>query len=187
MARISYVTEDTASPEALAEWQRMQSARGNGRVPNLYKLLAHNPTLMARWASFAEALRGYDPAGAVLLDARSRELAIVVVARQTGADYEWAAHLPIARRAGLTEAQAEALLRDDPAPFSEADRALIAYATELTRDVNVQDSTFAALAQQFDEQRILELTMTIGFYNCVSRVLQGLAIDLEAGSQPIPR
>ena len=186
MARIAYLDEQTASPEALAEWRRMNAARGSDRVPNLYKLLAHNPALMAHWAAFAEALRGFDPSGGVALDARSRELAIVVVARQTGADYEWAAHLPIARRAGLTDAQAEALTRDDPTPFSAADLALIAYASELTRYVRVPEATFATLAQHFDEQRILELTMTIGFYNCVSRVLQGLAIDLEDGMQPIP-
>jgi alkylhydroperoxidase family enzyme len=187
MARIPYVTDETASPAAREEWARMNAARGSDRVPNLYRLLAHNPTLMARWAAFAEALRGFDPAGAVALDGRSRELAICVVARATRADYEWAAHLPIAKREGLTEEQAAALVRDDPTPFSPADRALIAYATELTRDVRVQDATFADLARHFDAQRILELTETIGFYNCVSRVLQGLAIDLEAGMQPIPR
>ncbi|MHB8576816.1 MAG: carboxymuconolactone decarboxylase family protein [Dehalococcoidia bacterium] len=187
MARIPYLEESTGSPEAVSEWQRMQGARGGGRLPNLYKLLGHSPKLMARWAAFAETLRGYDQDGSVTLDARSRELAIIEVARVTGADYEWAAHLPIAQREGVTDEQVTGLLRDDLKAFAEADRALIKYAAELTRDVKVKDATFTELKRHFDERRILELTMTIGFYNCVARVLQGLAIDLEPGMQPIPR
>ncbi|HZQ38750.1 MAG TPA: hypothetical protein VFD32_22690, partial [Dehalococcoidia bacterium] len=75
---------------------------------------------------------------------------------------------------------------DDPGPFSHADRALLAYAAESTRHVKVSNSTFAALREQFDDRRILELAITVGFYNCVARVLEGLAIDLEPGMQPIP-
>lgn len=184
MARIAYMTEETAAPEARAEWARMRGARGSG-PGHLYQLLAHNPKLMARWAALAETLRGFDRDGSVALDARSRELAIIEVARCTGATYEWAAHEPIARREGVTETQVAALLREDPEPFSDADRALVAYAAESTRTVRVADGTFAALKQHFSEQQILELTVTIAFCNCVARVLEGLAIDLDEGMKPV--
>jgi len=131
-------------------------------------------------------VRGYDPDGPVKLDARSRELAILEVALCTGADYEWAAHLPIARCEGVTEKQVAALLREDPEPFSEKDKALLAYAAESTRKVQVARDTFAALCEHFDERQILEITVAIGFYNCVARVLQALAIDLEPGMTRIP-
>lgn len=185
MARIAYVTGENGPEEVKQEFARLRAARGSG-PGHLYELLAHSPKLMQRWGAFAETLRGFDKDGSVSLDARSRELAIIQVARTSGADYEWAAHLPIARREGVTEEQVEALVRDDPGPFSHADRALLAYAAESTRKVKVSNSTFAALREQFDDRRILELAITVGFYNCVARVLEGLAIDLEPGMQPIP-
>jgi AhpD family alkylhydroperoxidase len=186
MARIAYIEEDSASAETKSEFERLRGARGS-RPGHLYQLLAHSPKLMARWAAFAETLRGFDKDGSVSLDARSRELAIIQVARLTGADYEWSAHAPLARREGVTEEQVKALLAGDTGAFSEADRALLAYAGESTRSVQVSESTFEELRRHFDEQRILELAVTVGFYNCVARVLEGLGIDLEEGRQGIPR
>jgi AhpD family alkylhydroperoxidase len=184
--RIPYLTDETVSPEGKAEWERMRQARGSG-PGHLYELLAHSPKLMSRWAAFAETLRNIDRDGSVTLDDRSRELAIIQVARLTGADYEWSAHAPIAQRLGVSDEQIAALLRDDPAPFSPADRALLAYAAESTSNVDVRDATAAELKRHFDDRQVLELTMTIAFYNCVARVLQGLAIDLEEGRTGIPR
>lgn len=184
MARIPYLDDSTAPAETKAEWERMRGARGSG-TGHLYQLLGHSPQLMRRWAALAETIRGFDRDGGVTLDARSRELAIVQVALASGADYEFAAHLPIARREGVSEAQAQALLRGDHTPFSEADRALLAYAEESTRAVKVSDATFAALRRHFDERQALELAVTVGFYNCVARVLEGMAIDLEQGQQSI--
>jgi AhpD family alkylhydroperoxidase len=186
MARISYVDEASLAPEAKAEWERLRKSRGGAVPGHLYQLLAHSPRLMGRWAAFAGTVRGYDPDGPVELEARSRELAILVVALCTGADYEWAAHMPIARREGVTEEQVAALLREDREPFSEKDKALLAYAAESTRKVQVSRDTFAALCEHFDERQILELTVAIGFYNCVARVVQALAIDLEPGMTGIP-
>ncbi len=185
MARIAYVTAENGPEEVKQEFARLRAARGSG-PGHLYELLAHSPKLMQRWGALAETLRGFDQDSSVSLDARSRELAIIQVARVSGADYEWAAHLPLARRAGVSEEQVQALLRDDPGPFSRKERALLAYAAESTRRVNVSNSTFAALREQFDDRQILELTVLVGFYNCVARVLEGLAIDLEPGMQPIP-
>jgi|SRR5579883_862045 alkylhydroperoxidase family enzyme len=186
MARIPYLTDETAPPETKSEWERMRRARGSG-PGHLYQVLGYSPRLMSRWAAFAETLRGIDPDNPVTLDGRSRELAIIQVARLTGADYEWSAHLPIAQRLGVSDEQVQALLRDDRAPFSPADRALLAYTAESTKDVTVSDATAAELRRHFDDRQVLELTVTIAFYNCVARVLQGLAVDLEPGRSGIPR
>ncbi len=164
----------------------MQAARGSA-PGHLYQLLGYNGKLMARWAAFAETLRGYDRDGSVSLDARSRELAIIQVARLTGANYEWGHHLPIAQREGVTDAQVAALLKDDPTPFSAPDRALLAYAAESTRTVQIADNTAAEVHRHFDQQQVLELTLTIAFYNCVARVLQAMDIDMEPGIKGIPK
>jgi len=186
MARTPYLNHDTASEETKAEWERMRAARGSG-PGHLYQLLGYNAKLMSRWAAFAETLRGYDRDGSVTLDGRSRELAIIQVARLTGADYEWGHHLPIAMKEGVSDEQVTALLKDERDQFSPADRALLAYAAESTRAVQISDATAAELRKHFDERQVLELTMTIAFYNCVARVLEAYAIDLEPGVASIPR
>jgi hypothetical protein len=37
------------------------------------------------------------------------------------------------------------------------------------------------------EQATLELTVLVGFYGMVSRILRSLAVDPEPGDAPIPR
>jgi alkylhydroperoxidase family enzyme len=51
----------------------------------------------------------------------------------------------------------------------------------MTRDIDVPDEVFAELRKHYDERRTVELTMLIGAYNMLSRVLQALKIDPEPG------
>ena len=41
------------------------------------------------------------------------------------------------------------------------------------------DATFAALRKDLDDERIVDLVVTIGFYNAVVRVLASLEVDVE--------
>jgi alkylhydroperoxidase family enzyme len=52
-------------------------------------------------------------------------------------------------------------------------------AAEMTRDLAVSDATFARLRESLDEERTVDLVLTIGFYNAVVRVLASLQIDVE--------
>ena len=71
-----------------------------GQPPNLYKALANHPALVAAWTEFSKTLRH---------DTRTprslRELVILRGAQLMRSEYEWAQHLPMARKAGVTEAQ----------------------------------------------------------------------------------
>jgi 4-carboxymuconolactone decarboxylase len=52
----------------------------------------------------------------------------------------------------------------------------------MTVHVAVPDEVFGALRSHFDERQVLELTVTVGTYNMVSRVL--VALDVRAGADP---
>jgi alkylhydroperoxidase family enzyme len=185
MARIPYLTDETASPEARAVWAQFKEARGTDRIGHVYQLLAHSPELMARWGAMVDTLRDRD--GAIALSFRHRELAILQTARVSRTDYEWASHLSVALREGVTSAQIDALLRDEPGPFPPDDRAVLAYAKELTADVQVPEATFVELKRHLNDRQIIELTVTVGYYNCLARFIGGLAQQLEPGQQGIPR
>jgi alkylhydroperoxidase family enzyme len=61
--------------------------------------------------------------------------------------------------------------------FSDPERAALAYADTMTRDIEVPDAVFNELRYHFDERQIVELTVLIGSYNMNTRVLKALEID----------
>jgi alkylhydroperoxidase family enzyme len=61
--------------------------------------------------------------------------------------------------------------------FTEPERAALAYADTMTRDIVVPDEVYGELTRHFSERQIVELTVLIGSYNMNSRVLKALEID----------
>ena len=63
--------------------------------------------------------------------------------------------------------------------FNARERAALAYADTMTRDIAVPDAVFAEVKRHFDDRQIVELTVLIGTYNMNARVLRALELDLE--------
>src|SRR5436853_1443842 len=136
MARLPYADAETAPDDV---------AKALGRLPelNIFRMLANADTAFVPWLRWG---------GAILsdleLDPLLRELAILRVARLTPhAEYEWVQHVPIAKAVGATDAQVAALERDDPDAgcFSEAERSVLRFTTEVVRDARASDETLAAV------------------------------------------
>ena len=53
----------------------------------------------------------------------------------------------------------------------------------MTSDGAMTAATFAALQAQLGNEQVIDLTLTIGFYNAVVRVLATLQIDVEPDYQ----
>lgn len=172
MARIPY--PDTARPDLAPLVERIKRERG-GRLLNLYRMLLHSPPVAEGWLAFFTAVRQKGT-----LSGRHRELAIMRIAVINGADYEFTQHVPFALAEGLTQAQLESLRAGgDPEGLTEADRAVLAYADAMTRQVRVPDDVFARVRNAFAERELVELTATIAGYNCVSRFLEAVGVDHE--------
>src|ERR1700727_2489917 len=76
--------------------------RVNGRDLNLFRVLMHHPTLVRRWTVFAgHVLRKQT------LPPRERELLILRIGWLNQSEYEWAQHVEIAKREGISEAEIE--------------------------------------------------------------------------------
>jgi alkylhydroperoxidase family enzyme len=172
MARIPYPDPSRYEREPLAE--RIRRERG-GKILNLYRMLLHSPPFAEGWLGFFTAVRQKGT-----LPGRHRELAILRIAVLNGADYEFAAHVPFALKEGFEQPQLDAL-RDGRTPegLTDADRAVIAYADAMTREIHVGDEVFARVRAHFGERDIVELTATVAGYNCVSRFLEAMRIDHE--------
>lgn len=173
MARVDYLDEDSPGVDRAA-LDALKSRRG-GRLLNLDRLLLHSPPLAQGWNGYMGAVRG-----GLQLDARLRELVILLVAVLNRAPYEFAQHAPLARAAGLTPVQLDALgtWRDAPA-FDARDRAVLGYAEAMTLQVQVPQPVFDAVRAYLSARELVELTATVASYNMVSRFLEALQIEIE--------
>jgi len=172
MARVPLLDDET-NPE-LAELIGTLRAGRRGTLINVYRLLLHSPALAESWFRHSNAVRWKTD-----LDGRLRELMIIRVASILGADYIVNQHIPeLTTPEGITEAELADLSHWRMATcFSESERAALAYAETMTRDVDVPDAVFNALKRHFNERQIVELTVLIGSYNMNARVLKALEID----------
>ncbi|HEX5997625.1 MAG TPA: carboxymuconolactone decarboxylase family protein [Jiangellales bacterium] len=150
--------------------------RRNGELTPLDDVLLHSAPLADGWNSLLGAVR----TGLNLPD-DLRELVILRVAALTGAGYEWRAHEPLARAAGLSDDQVRALGEDgDSTSLTPTQRACVAYADAMTRAVQVPEALFAEVLRHLGEQRTVELTGTIATYNLVARFLLAMGIEPES-------
>lgn len=148
---------------------------------NLFATLAHHPRLLKRWSQFGGLLLF----GGTLTD-RDREVLILRTASNTGADYEWGHHTALAAAAGLTADEVRELATPDP-DVSTDDLLLVRAADELHTDGELGDDTWAALADRYDHQQLIELCMVVGQYHLVAFTLNSLGIEREPGYEGIPR
>ena len=135
----------------------------------------YNPAIADAWLRLGTAIRYQSE-----LDSATRELAICLVARTTGAEYEWRAHRALALAEGVSEAQLDRILEWRSADFNARQQAVLALAEQLTTKVDIDDATFETARAQLSPRPLVELVATIAYYNMVARFLVGLRIDLEA-------
>jgi alkylhydroperoxidase family enzyme len=154
--------------------------RRGGTLLNLDRMLLNSPTFAVGWNGFLGAVRT-----SLTLDARLRELAICAVAVLNRADYELLQHAPELLAASGTQAQLDGLqdyaaALQDSVLFSEAERAVLQLAQEMTRNVQVTDACFARVQQALaSPQAQVELVGVIAAYNMVSRFLEALQVNPE--------
>jgi len=135
------------------------------------------------------------------LPPRLRELAILRVARRSGCAYEWAHHIKIAAKAGLSEAEIEAAGngkaigpgeasgtdRDgvtggvgggEPAR-AELDGAVVRAVDELAEGCNLSDRTWSTLAAHLDERQLMDLVFTVGAYVLLAMAFNTFGVEPE--------
>lgn len=172
MARVPYVDLAQVPPEHSALLARRA---------NIYRALANSPKGLAAFATLASFIR-YESR----LDARLRELAILMVGYLTGQPYEWSHHIEIGRKLGVSDDDVRALIEEAhgrPNPLEPLAKAVLTATREMTFNLAVSDATFADLRAGLDNERIVDLILTIAFYNGVVQTLGSLDIDVEDGYQ----
>jgi alkylhydroperoxidase family enzyme len=144
-----------------------------GEPLNLYRALANNPKLLSAWVEFAYALRaGNTPR-------KLREIMILRTAQMNHSEYEWAQHLKMGQKVGVTLEQIESLgYWWDSNAFDPIERAALAF-TEAIVHNHMTDEVYQALASHFSPEDMTELLLTASFYCMVPRFLNAASITTE--------
>ena len=170
MARIPYVEIETAAPKAKEVLERLPLKL------NIFKMMAHAETNFRPLVMLGTSILTEQQ-----LSAKLRELAILRVARLSRAEYEWVQHVPIAKMTGVSDAQVDALVRDDAtaACFDPVDRLILHATDEIVRDGGPSDATFAELQGHLSHREIVELVLAVGFYMVMARLMISTRIDID--------
>ncbi len=172
MPRIPYYEVDTATGKHAEFLGKLKPHL------NIFRMLANSES----------GLKGFVRMGNALLyrcelDPGLRELAIVRVGRLSRAAYEVFQHERIAREVGVAEEKIAAL-RDatiEAPAFADNEKAVLRFADDVVRNVKASDKNLKAVQAFLSPGAVIELTLTVGYYMMVCRLLETTGVEGEEG------
>ncbi|MEV8274175.1 carboxymuconolactone decarboxylase family protein [Microbacterium sp. NPDC077184] len=109
------------------------------------------------------------------LDARSREMAILLVAARWDSAFEREAHEAVGRAAGLSDDEIAALRREDTRAFDGAERVVAETARELAHG-DLSDDTWTRAVTMLGREQVFELTVLVGYYAMLALQLRAFRV-----------
>jgi 4-carboxymuconolactone decarboxylase len=169
-----------AEQQTVAAEVLKQSSAGLGGP---YGMLIKSPELLKRYLLMTEYLRQKTS-----LPRRLNEMAILLEARLWDAQYEWWAHEPLARKAGLSDAIIGDIREGKRPAAMQPDEAIVYdVVTELLNKRQLSDDTFGKAKQILGEQQVVDLVAVTGFYVMVSAVVIAGRVAIPNGAPaPMP-
>jgi 4-carboxymuconolactone decarboxylase len=148
---------------------------------NILGIFAWHPDLAKAWFAFNNHLFHST------LSARDRELATVRIAWLRRGEYEWAQHVRMAKSAGLSDEQVDAIMAGPDSPVWEPrDAALLRSVDELATDHVVSDETWKQLSEHFDRKQLMDLVFTAGAYDLLAVAMNTFGLQLDPGLPGFP-
>jgi 4-carboxymuconolactone decarboxylase len=121
------------------------------------------------------------------LSARDREMATVRVAWLRRGEYEWAQHVRMAKTAGLSDEEVDAISAGPDSPvWGPRDAALLRSVDEIVADRYVSDETWKRLSGHLDRKQLMDLVFTIGAYDLLAMAFNTFGLELDPGLTGFP-
>lgn len=169
-------------PDEWTEEQRrkLEEAYQKGGFYNLAGTLTRHPEASSRIGQVSAHVLG--PTST--LTARDRELLILRTAYLCNAEYEWAQHRRISGKAGMSEDEINRCLEgSDASGWTTTEAHLLRAAEELHTDQRIGDATWKALAEEYDEQQMMDIVFAVGQYTLMAMAMNSFGIALDEGLQ----
>jgi 4-carboxymuconolactone decarboxylase len=175
------------SPEQLSETQKPVVARLARSVRNglggPFDVMLRSPEMAHGMVELFEYYRFKSK-----LPLRLKELAILILAREWTAQFEWFAHQPAAKNAGLADAVIEDLrFGKRPAAMAGDETVIYDFAIALIRAHEVSDPVFARARDLLGDEQLVDLITLIGEYMKVALLLNVGRVGVPEGNElPLP-
>jgi 4-carboxymuconolactone decarboxylase len=165
-----------AQKKAIEEFKAARSADLSGPfIP-----LLRSPEVLSRARAMGDYLR-YKSS----LPPRLSEFVILMTARQWTQNYEWGAHAPLARQAGLSAEVIKAIAEGRrPEGMAEDEDILYTLWDELHRNHSVSDATYARAVGKFGEAGVIDALGITGYYTLLAMVMNTARTPLAPGATP---
>ncbi|TMH85559.1 MAG: carboxymuconolactone decarboxylase family protein [Betaproteobacteria bacterium] len=125
------------------------------------------PELMDRLQKVGEYLRFQSS-----LDQRISEFVILVVSRAWTQHFEWFVHVPLGRKAGISEDTIAALADGRrPSGMSEDEDLAYDFCDELLRNKGVSETTYRRAVMRFGENGVIDMLGVAGYFTTVSMIM----------------
>jgi alkylhydroperoxidase family enzyme len=150
-------------------------------VSNIVGIFAWHPALAKAFFAFNSHLFHST------LSARDREMATVRIAWLRRGEYEWAQHVRMAKSAGLSDEEIDAIMAGPDSPvWGPRDAALLRAVDEIAADHYVSDETWKRLSEDFDRKQLMDLVFTIGAYDLLAVAFNTFGLQLDPGLAGFP-
>ncbi|MEI9988844.1 MAG: carboxymuconolactone decarboxylase family protein [Rhizomicrobium sp.] len=146
-------------------------------VFNIFRTLARAPKALDRFNQWG----GYVLSRRNELSPRDREIVILRTGFLCKSGYEWAQHVRIGKREGLTDDEVARIKQGADAGWDAADAALIRASDELHADQFIGDATWKALGERFTQKQCMDVVFTAAQYTQVSMLLNSFGVQLDEG------
>ena len=122
----------------------------------------------------------------VPLEARLRELAILVTAREFDSQFVWTAHEPVALKEGLAPKIVDIVkFRKAVSEVPEKETAIISFGRELFRDRRVRSETYAEMVRVFGQSSVVNIAALMANYALTAVMLTAFDQQLHEGREPL--
>lgn len=146
---------------------------------NLHRTLYNNPEMADAFGVLARTVHTSSR-----VEHRIRELAILRIASQLGADVEWGQHFKIAQMVGVSADEGRDIRDDDLSSFTDKELVAIRFA-EAVEKGQVSDSEWEEASRHYSAEQLLDLTLLAGFYGYASRITLAMGVAVDDGLQRI--
>ncbi|MGZ3273937.1 MAG: carboxymuconolactone decarboxylase family protein [Caulobacteraceae bacterium] len=159
-----------ASYDAAQQQAAKDFAAARGQPPfGPFAMLMRSPELMTSARSMGDYLRFHSAIGNTL-----SEFVILIVSHAWDQEYEWNVHAPIAAQQGIAQAKIDAVAAGRrPGGMSDDEAICYDFTTELQRDHQVSDATYARALKRWGEKGVVDLAGISGYYTF-------LAVEMNA-------
>lgn len=174
MARMDPIPLEQMTAEQRALHDLIAKQRSRGQVQGPFAVMLQAPDVCERVAEMVNHMLQETRVPLTL-----KEIAIITIARQYTAQYEWFVHARRAKEVGVDDAVIDAIRHRRRPNFNDPTEALV---YDMTLDMvdhrRLSDNLYASAIKTFGNAAVVELVALIGFYIMIAVFLVSFQVEV---------